>query len=110
MATQAYQKRDLYTEVTYAVSQRPYSGCNVVLLWMKQHAVPRYLTYNQAQELGGNVRGSSLADLNFRQICLHEANARKIVSAMTRRAWVRCGKSPPGPARSGRALHILRRA
>lgn len=84
MATQAYHKRDLYTEVTSrilselqtgaapwikpwsatpglnhphnAVSQRPYSGCNVVLLWMKQHAIPRYLTFKQALELGGNVK------------------------------------------------------
>jgi antirestriction protein ArdC len=84
MATQAYHKRDLYIEVTSrilteletgaapwikpwsatpglnhphnAVSQRPYSGCNVVLLWMKQFAVPRYLTFKQAIELGGNVR------------------------------------------------------
>jgi antirestriction protein ArdC len=83
-ATQAYHKRDLYTEVTSrilteletgaapwikpwsatpglnhphnAISHRPYSGCNVVLLWMKQFAVPRYLTFNQAQELGGSVR------------------------------------------------------
>jgi antirestriction protein ArdC len=80
MATQSYHKRDLYTEVTSrilseletgaapwikpwsatpglnhphnAVSQRPYSGCNVVLLWMKHHDVPRYLTFKQAQELG----------------------------------------------------------
>ena len=83
-ATQSYQKRDLYTEVTSrilteletgaapwikpwsatpglnhphnAISQRPYSGCNVVLLWMKHHDVPRYLTFKQALELGGNVR------------------------------------------------------
>ena len=39
-----------------AVSQRPYSGCNVVLLWMKSFDVPRYLTFKQALELGGNVR------------------------------------------------------
>jgi antirestriction protein ArdC len=84
MATQSYHKRDLYTEVTgrilaelqtgaapwikpwsatpgmnhphNAVSNRPYSGCNVVLLWMKQHSVPRYVTFKQAIELGGNVR------------------------------------------------------
>src|SRR5208283_275559 len=33
--------------------------CNVVLLWMAQSAgyrTPRYLTFKQAQELGGNVR------------------------------------------------------
>jgi antirestriction protein ArdC len=42
-----------------AVSNRPYSGCNVVLLWMAQGAgyrTPRFLTFNQALELGGNVR------------------------------------------------------
>jgi antirestriction protein ArdC len=42
-----------------AVTNRPYSGCNVVLLWMAQNAgyrAPRYLTFRQALELGGNVR------------------------------------------------------
>jgi antirestriction protein ArdC len=42
-----------------AVSERPYSGCNVVLLWMAQAAgyrTPRFLTFKQALELGGNVR------------------------------------------------------
>ena len=74
-------KRDLYAEVSArigaapwikpwsatpgantpcnAVSNRPYSGCNVVLLWMAQAAgyrSPRFLTFKQALELGGNVR------------------------------------------------------
>src|SRR5690348_8163251 len=42
-----------------AVSNRPYSGCNVVLLWMAQAAgyrTPRFLTFKQATELGGHVR------------------------------------------------------
>jgi antirestriction protein ArdC len=42
-----------------AVTNRPHSGCNVVLLWMAQSAgyrAPRYLTFKQALELGGNVR------------------------------------------------------
>src|SRR3982074_3965774 len=41
-----------------AVSNRPYSGCNVVLLWMARAAgyrAPRFLTFKQALELGGNV-------------------------------------------------------
>jgi antirestriction protein ArdC len=41
------------------VTNRPYSGCNVVLLWMAQaagHRTPRYLTFKQALDLGGNVR------------------------------------------------------
>ncbi len=42
-----------------AVTNRPYSGCNVLLLWMAQAAgyrTPRYVTFKQALELGGNVR------------------------------------------------------
>jgi antirestriction protein ArdC len=42
-----------------AVTNRPYSGCNIVLLWMAQAAgyrTPRYLTFKQALELGGHVR------------------------------------------------------
>jgi antirestriction protein ArdC len=42
-----------------AATGRPYSGCNVVLLWMAAKAgysTPRYLTFKQALELGGNVR------------------------------------------------------
>jgi antirestriction protein ArdC len=42
-----------------AVTNRPYSGCNVILLWMAQSAgyrTPRFLTFKQALELGGHVR------------------------------------------------------
>jgi antirestriction protein ArdC len=42
-----------------AATNRAYSGCNVVLLWMAQTAgyrTPRFLTFKQALELGGNVR------------------------------------------------------
>jgi antirestriction protein ArdC len=42
-----------------AVSNRPYSGCNVVLLWLARDrgwATPRFLTFKQAIEAGGNVR------------------------------------------------------
>jgi antirestriction protein ArdC len=42
-----------------AMTNRPYSGCNVVLLWMAQTAgyrAPRYVTFKQALELGSNVR------------------------------------------------------
>jgi antirestriction protein ArdC len=80
-------KRDLYTEVTSrilaelergaapwvkpwsatpgqnvpqnAVSNRPYSGCNVILLWLTRGRgwpTPRFLTFKQAQEAGGSVR------------------------------------------------------
>ena len=80
-------KRDLYSEVTSrilaelesgaapwvkpwsatpgqnvpanAVSNRPYSGCNVILLWLargKGWPTPRFLTFKQAAEAGGSVR------------------------------------------------------
>ena len=42
-----------------AATNRPYSGCNVILLWMARAAgyrVPRFLTFKQALELGGHVR------------------------------------------------------
>ncbi len=42
-----------------AATNRPYSGCNVVLLWMAANAgyrTPRFLTFKQAIEAGGNVR------------------------------------------------------
>jgi antirestriction protein ArdC len=42
-----------------AVTNRPYSGCNVVLLWMAANAgygTPRYLTFKQAVDLGGQLR------------------------------------------------------
>ncbi|HEY5068418.1 MAG TPA: ArdC family protein [Candidatus Acidoferrum sp.] len=44
-----------------AATNRPYSESNVVLLWMAQTAgyrTPRYLTFKQALDLGGNVRNS----------------------------------------------------
>lgn len=80
-------KRDLYTEVSArivaelergaapwikpwsatagqnvpqnAVTNRPYSGCNVILLWLARNRgwpTPRFLTFKQAIEAGGNVR------------------------------------------------------
>jgi antirestriction protein ArdC len=39
-----------------AVTGRSYRGINVPLLWIRQDADMRYLTYRQAQELGGNIR------------------------------------------------------
>jgi antirestriction protein ArdC len=42
-----------------AVTNRSYSGCNVVLLWLARNrgwATPQFLTFKQAIEAGGNVR------------------------------------------------------
>lgn len=42
-----------------ATTERPYSGINVLLFWMAQdagYAKPRYLTFKQALDAGGNVR------------------------------------------------------
>jgi len=43
-----------------AATGRPYSGANVVLLWMATSSsgwkTPRFLTFKQALDLGGNVR------------------------------------------------------
>ncbi len=42
-----------------AVTNRTYSGCNVILLWLGRNrgwSTPRFLTFKQAMEAGGNVR------------------------------------------------------
>lgn len=42
-----------------AVTNRAYSGCNVILLWLARNRgwpTPRFLTFKQANEAGGNVR------------------------------------------------------
>jgi antirestriction protein ArdC len=42
-----------------AISERPYSGVNVLLFWLSAdcgYARPRYLTFKQAKAAGGNVR------------------------------------------------------
>ena len=42
-----------------AVTNRPYSGTNVILLWIahdKGWPTPRFLTFKQAKEAGGTVR------------------------------------------------------
>ena len=42
-----------------AVTNRPYSGTNVILLWIAREAgwpTPRFLTFKQAKEAGGHVR------------------------------------------------------
>ena len=42
-----------------AITNRPYSGCNIILLWLaanRGYATPRYLTFKQALDAGGNVR------------------------------------------------------
>jgi antirestriction protein ArdC len=47
-----------------AVTNRPYSGCNVILLWFthgRGWPTPRFVTFKQAQEAGGSVRKGSTA-------------------------------------------------
>jgi antirestriction protein ArdC len=42
-----------------AATNRPYSGCNVILLWLARDRgwpTPRFLTFKQAREAGGHVR------------------------------------------------------
>jgi antirestriction protein ArdC len=62
-----------------AVTNRPYSGCNVVLLWMAQasgYRTPRFLTFKQALELGGAVRrGEHGHKVVFvKQLRVHDTN------------------------------------
>ncbi len=45
----------------------PYRGINVIMLWSASvvagYACPRWLTYKQAQELGGNVNKGERGEL-----------------------------------------------
>ena len=71
-----------------AVTNRPYCGCNVILLWMARAAgyrTPRFLTFKQAGELGGHVRKGEhgtkvyfVKQLEIREITDSEAPARLI--------------------------------
>lgn len=48
-----------------AVTNRPYSGINVLIYWISAQqgfSQPRYLTYNQAKKAGGNVRKGEKGD------------------------------------------------
>jgi antirestriction protein ArdC len=61
-------------------SNRPYSGCNVIFLWMAQAAgyrTPRFLTFKQALELDGNVRkGEHGTKVYFvKQLQVHDKGA-----------------------------------
>jgi antirestriction protein ArdC len=63
-----------------AATNRPYSGCNVVLLWMAQtdsYRSPRFLTFKQALELGGNVRRGERGTKVFfvKQLQVHDKGA-----------------------------------
>ena len=68
-----------------AVSNRPYSGCNVILLWLsgsRGWTTPRFLTFKQALEAGGHVRkgehGQKVYFVKQLEIKDEEAEARWI--------------------------------
>ncbi len=63
-----------------AVTDRPYSGCNVILLWLARERgwpSPRFLTFKQALDAGGNVRrGEHGTKVYFiKQLRLRESDA-----------------------------------
>lgn len=60
-----------------AVSNRPYSGINVLLFWLsadKGYARPRYVTFKQAIEAGGNVRKGEHGEpvIYFKQLAIED--------------------------------------
>ena len=64
-----------------AVTNRPYSGCNVILLWLARNRgwpTPRFLTFKQAIEAGGNVRkGEHGTKVYFRQAVANQGRRRR---------------------------------
>jgi antirestriction protein ArdC len=112
-----YIKRDLYSEVTSrilaeleggaapwvkpwsatpgqnvpqnAVTNRAYSGCNVILLWLargQSWPTLRFLTFKQAQDAGGSVRkGERGTKVYFvKQLRVTESKEGKKQSALCR--------------------------
>jgi antirestriction protein ArdC len=75
-----------------AVTNRLYSGCNVILLWTAQAAgyrTPRFLTFKQALELGGHVRKGErgtricfVKQLQVRDQGADDSSARRVVPMM----------------------------
>jgi antirestriction protein ArdC len=70
-----------------AISNRPYSGCNVILLWIAQKAgwrTPRFVTFRQAVELGGHVRkGEHGTRVYFvKQLTVHEDDGEESKARM----------------------------
>ena len=56
-----------------AISGKDYSGINVVLLWMSEFTDNRWLTFKQAQDLGGNVmKGEKSEFITFYKQCSKE--------------------------------------
>src|SRR3954467_9253948 len=62
MMTRHCQKQPDHPTVLHAlrVNGKPYSGINTLILWLeaveKGHRSPTWMTYRQAQQLGGQVR------------------------------------------------------
>lgn len=62
-------------------SSRPYSGANVILLWLKAQqrgwSTLQFITYRQTQELGGNVKHGEKSTTVVRRIgCFTSASVR----------------------------------
>jgi antirestriction protein ArdC len=102
---------------TQCKTNRPYSGCNVVLLWMAQAAgyrTPRYLTFKQALELGGHVRkGEHGTKVYFvKQLQVRDGDddtADMRIVPMLREYTARC-VPPPSDTRSRCCDHRSNRA
>jgi antirestriction protein ArdC len=72
-----------------AVTNRPYSGCNVILLWLTRGQgwpTPRFVTFKQAKEAGGSVRkgehGTKVYFVKQLRVKEGEAEAERLVPMM----------------------------
>ncbi len=60
----------------------PYCGANILILWSSSYTSPYWLTYKQAQELGGNVRkGEKGTQILFWKIGKRDPKAMKPTEA-----------------------------
>jgi antirestriction protein ArdC len=88
-----------------AKTGRPYNGINFILLSMTDFSDNRWITYNQLQELGGNVKkGQKSTQVVFWQILNKEEDGKKKLMLATPPAALpacRTGWTPVFPPEEG---------
>jgi antirestriction protein ArdC len=69
---------------------KPYRGVNVLLLWGSDYSSPSWLTFKQAQELGGSVRKGERSEriLFYKQLTEREDNTAANETSDSKKAGI----------------------
>jgi len=89
-----------------AVSGRPYSGVNQLVLWCSDYATPLWLTFKQAKDLGGCVnKGEKGTTIVFWKFLKKEEDGKKVTIPFAR-AYVVFNVEQTSVAREKYAKHL----